>query len=121
MLKGKPWTTTTLSQVGGTAGLGVTFREETLSASTAPAAHRQHLKAAQALLRSLLPEAGSNIKGSWRSYEGLLDASGYAPRPTDFDDLIQILDVELRRHRIACRGDYFLPIRTESRLQPSPS
>ena len=56
---------TTLSQVGGTAGLGVTFGEETLMPSTAPAAHRQHLKAARALLRSLLPEAGSDIKGSW--------------------------------------------------------
>ena len=36
MLKGKPWTTATLSQVGGTEGLGVTFLEETFSAPRLP-------------------------------------------------------------------------------------
>ena len=77
MLKGKPWTTATLSQVGGTEGLGVTFLEETFSASTAPAAHRYHQQAAQAVLKALLPEAGSDIKGSRQSYEALLEASGY--------------------------------------------
>ena len=29
MMKGKPWTPATLKEVGGTAGLGVTFLEET--------------------------------------------------------------------------------------------
>ena len=82
MLKGKPWTAATLSQVGGTEGLGVTFLEETFSASTAPAAHRYHQKAAQAVLKALLPEAGSDIKGSRQSYEALLEASGYAPAAT---------------------------------------
>ena len=96
MLKGKPWTTATLSQVGGTEGLGVTFLEETFSASTAPAAHRYHQKAAQAVLRALLPEAGSDIKGSRQSYEALLASSGYAQRPGEFSDLIQILDSEIR-------------------------
>ena len=96
MLKGKPWTTATLSQVGGTEGLGVTFLEETFSASTAPAAHRYHQKAAQAVLKALLPEAGSDIKGSRQSYEALLEASGYAQRPNEFGDLIQILDSEIR-------------------------
>ena len=84
MLKGKPWTTATLSQVGGTEGLGVTFLEETFSASTAPAAHRYHQQAAQAVLKALLPEAGSDIKGSRQSYEALLEASGYAQRPDEF-------------------------------------
>ena len=96
MIKGKPWTTATLSQVGGTEGLGVTFLEETFSASTAPAAHRLHQKAAQAVLKALLPEAGTDIKGSRQSYEALLEASGYAQRPGDFDDLLQILDSEIR-------------------------
>ena len=96
MLKGKPWMTATLSQVGGTEGLGVTLLEETFSASTAPAAHRYQQKAAQAVLKALLPEAGSDIKGSRQSYEALLDASGYAQRPSEFGDLIQTLDSEIR-------------------------
>ena len=64
MLKGKPWTTATLAQVGGTEGLGVTFLEETFSAATAPASHRHHQKkAVQAVLKALLPEVGTDIKG----------------------------------------------------------
>ena len=31
-----------------------------------------------------------------RSRQELLEASGYANRPKDFDDLIRILDLELR-------------------------
>ena len=37
MMKGKAWTPATLKEVGGTKGVGVTFLEETFSASTASA------------------------------------------------------------------------------------
>ena len=47
MMKGKPWTPATLKEVGGTKGVGVTFLEETFSASTAPPEHRYHQKAAR--------------------------------------------------------------------------
>lgn len=96
MLKGKPWTPATLKEVGGTAGVGVTFLEETFSASTAPPEHRYHQKAARAVLKTLLPESGTQIKGLMRSREELLEASGYAGRPDEFNDLIHILDRELR-------------------------
>ena len=96
MMKGKPWTPSTLKEVGGTKGVGVTFLEETFSASTAPPEHRLHQKAAQAVLKALLPESGTDIKGQMRSRQELLEASGYANRPRDFDDLIHILDPELR-------------------------
>ena len=43
-----------------------------------------------------MPETGSDIKGHMRSYVELLEASGYASRPKDFDDLIRILDNEIR-------------------------
>ena len=55
MVKGKPWTPATLREVGGTQGVGVTFLEETFSAATAPPEHRLHQKAAQAVLKALLP------------------------------------------------------------------
>jgi eukaryotic-like serine/threonine-protein kinase len=96
MMKGKPWTPSSLKAVGGTAGVGVTFLEETFSAATAPPEHRYHQKAARAVLKALLPESGRDIKGHMRSYAELLEASGYGSRPKDFDDLIRILDSEIR-------------------------
>jgi formylglycine-generating enzyme required for sulfatase activity/tetratricopeptide (TPR) repeat protein len=96
MVKGKPWTPATLTAVGGTEGIGLTFLEETFSARAAPPEHRLHQKAAQAVLKALLPESGTDIKGQMRSRQELLEASGYSNRPGDFDDLIHILDAELR-------------------------
>jgi serine/threonine protein kinase/formylglycine-generating enzyme required for sulfatase activity/energy-coupling factor transporter ATP-binding protein EcfA2 len=96
MMKGKPWTLAALKEVGGAEGVGMTFLEETFSASTAPPEHRYHQKAARAVLKALLPESGSNIKGHMRSHAELLAASGYADRPKDFDDLLRILDGEIR-------------------------
>jgi hypothetical protein len=96
MMKGKPWTLAALKEVGGTEGIGVTFLEETFSAPAAPPAHRYHQKAARAVLQALLPESGSDLKGHMRSHAELLEASGYGSRPKDFDDLLRILDGELR-------------------------
>ncbi len=96
MVRGKPWTPAALKDLGGTEGIGLTFLEETFSAPTAPPEHRLHQKAAQRVLRALLPDSGTDIKGQMRSRQELLEASGYANRPRDFDDLIHILDPELR-------------------------
>ena len=96
MMKGKPWTPATLQEVGGAQGIGVTFLEETFGAATAPPEHRYHQKAARGVLKALLPESGTDIKGHMRSYAELLDAAGYGSRPKDFDDLIRILDGEIR-------------------------
>jgi hypothetical protein len=96
LVKGKPWTPTTLRAVGGMEGLGVTFLEETFAVSTAPLQHRLHQKAAQAVLQALLPETGADIKGSLRSHQDLLATSGYASRPRELDALLRILDGELR-------------------------
>jgi eukaryotic-like serine/threonine-protein kinase len=96
MMKGKPWAPATLKEVGGTEGVGVTFLEETFGAATAPPEHRFHQKAARAVLKALLPESGTDIKGAMRSHAELLQASGYAGRPKDFDDLLRTLDGETR-------------------------
>ncbi len=96
MVKGKPWTPATLRDVGGAQGVGLTFLEDTFSAATAPPEHRLHQKAAQAVLKALLPPSGTDIKGQMRSEAELREASGYSSRPRDFGDLIGILDPELR-------------------------
>jgi serine/threonine protein kinase len=96
MMKGKPWTPASLRAVGGTEGVGVTFLEETFSSPQAHPKHRLHQKGAQAVLRALLPEAGTDIKGQLRSEQELREAAAYSARPRDFAELMHILDAELR-------------------------
>jgi hypothetical protein len=96
MMKGKVWTPATLKEIGGMEGVGVTFLEETFSATTAPPKHRYHQKAARAVLKALLPDAGTDIMGHMRSQQELQEASGHASRPKDFADLIRILDSDRR-------------------------
>jgi eukaryotic-like serine/threonine-protein kinase len=95
MVKGKPWTRATLREVGGTEGIGVSFLEESFNAPQANPKHRLHQKAAQAVLEALLPTTGADIKLRMRSEEELREASGYADRSRDFDDVIRMLDQEL--------------------------
>ncbi|MDB5386947.1 MAG: stkP 5, partial [Planctomycetaceae bacterium] len=96
MVKNKPWTPATLKTVGGTEGVGVAFLEETFSAPAAPPERRYHQKAAKAVLKALLPDAGTDIKGQMRPRSELLKAANYTHRPQDFDDLLHMLDSEIR-------------------------
>jgi serine/threonine protein kinase/formylglycine-generating enzyme required for sulfatase activity len=96
MIKGKTWSPASLEALGGTEGVGVTFLEETFSSLAANPKHRLHQRAARAVLKALLPESGADIKGHMRSFQELLEVSGYLSRPKDFEDLIRILDGELR-------------------------
>lgn len=96
MVKGKAWVPATLEDVGGTEGVGVNFLEETFISREANPEHRLHQQAAREVLKALLPEVGSDIKGHMRSHQELLAASGYQNRPGEFNDLLRILDGELR-------------------------
>src|SRR5262249_5648467 len=58
--------------------------------------HRLHQKAAQVVLKALLPQAGTDIRGHMRSQQELLEASGYLHRPKDFEELLRVLDSETR-------------------------
>jgi hypothetical protein len=96
MVKARPWEPATLKAVGGTEGVGAAFLEESFSAASANPRHRLHSKAARGVLRALLPEQGTDIKGSMRSAAELEAGSGYAGRPREFADLLHVLDGELR-------------------------
>jgi serine/threonine protein kinase/formylglycine-generating enzyme required for sulfatase activity len=96
MMKSRPWTPAALKEVGGAAGVGVAFLEETFCSAAAAPPHRLHQQAARALLKALLPEQGTDIKGHLRSGEELRQACGYGNRPQDFAALLRILDAELR-------------------------
>ncbi|MEZ6127570.1 MAG: protein kinase [Planctomycetaceae bacterium] len=96
MVKSKPWIPQTLVRVGGTQGIGVNFLEETFHGRDANPDHRLHAEAVREVLKALLPEVGSDIKGHMRSHGELQQACGYQNRPDDFDDLVRILDGQLR-------------------------
>ena len=96
MIKGRSWSSTTLRQMGGAEGIGVSFLQTTFDGPTALTKERVHDQGARAVLSALLPEKGSDIKGRMQSRSHLLAASGYSNRSADFDDLLQLLDSELR-------------------------
>jgi eukaryotic-like serine/threonine-protein kinase len=96
MLKDKPWSPATLKDMRGLEGIGAKFLEESLDGTVANPEHRLHAQAARLVLRALLPYGAADIKGHMRSYQELLEASGYARRPGDFDTLLAILGTDLR-------------------------
>ena len=59
----------------------MTFLEEKFSSPQANPEHRLHQKAAQTVLKSLLPVTGIDIKGQMRSEGELQAASGYIDAP----------------------------------------
>lgn len=96
MMKSKPWTIETLKLVGGAGGVGLKFLEETFSSSSAPLSYRYHEAAARELLRHLLPAPGQSIRGHTKTKEELNIASGYPLGSKDFEELLTILDNEVR-------------------------
>ena len=95
IMKDETWTLETLSTVLGKEGLVFTFLDRTFSGVRAKPNHKQHKKAATAVLESLLPEIGSDIKREV-ARQRLLEASGYDRDIEKFHELLRILDNELR-------------------------
>ena len=95
MVKGKAWTSDVFQELGGQEGVGVGFLDESLGAA-APASRRPHLRAAINVLHSLLPERGEMLKLRQRSRKEPVEASGYDRQPVAFEELLHILDQELR-------------------------
>jgi formylglycine-generating enzyme required for sulfatase activity len=96
MMKGKLWVPKTIEDVGGISGVGVTFLEETFGQKHAPIQYRQHQEAVRGLLSALLPASGTDIKGSMQSVDSLKKAAGYEDKPREFEELMEILDKNLR-------------------------
>jgi serine/threonine protein kinase/formylglycine-generating enzyme required for sulfatase activity len=96
MLKGRQWTPDTLTQVGGPTGVGVAFLEDSFDRSTANPTHFAYRSEAMAVLKALLPEAGRQIRGYSRSKRELQTVAGLDLRPADYDQLLQVLDEDLR-------------------------
>jgi formylglycine-generating enzyme required for sulfatase activity len=96
MIKRNSWTRTTLSDAGGPEGLVISYLEKAFGSRYGkPAPHHAHERAAQAVLRDLLPGPGSNLRGHMRSERELWEASGFVDRES-FLNLIGVLDRETR-------------------------
>ncbi|MFM8223508.1 MAG: hypothetical protein ACKOJF_31790, partial [Planctomycetaceae bacterium] len=96
IFKHRPWTPAELLEVRGAEGVGRVFLEETFQADQAQPRYRRHAGGAQRVLTALLPEVGSDITGPHRTEGELIEAAGYSDRPEDVQELLQILDQELR-------------------------
>jgi eukaryotic-like serine/threonine-protein kinase len=95
MVKGQAWTPVTLHDVGGSRGLGVKFLDKAFG-DGAPPYRRIHQRAAREVLDRLLPASGVDIKGRVHSRSELLVASGYAEKLDDFEELVRVLDSEMK-------------------------
>ena len=96
LLRAKRWTPATLRTLGGVESIGATILDQAFSASSDHPENRAHRRAAREVLAKLLPERGVAIKGHMVARERLLDASGYADRPAEFEHLMALLDYQLR-------------------------
>ena len=96
MFKSRPWTTAELKSVGGAQGVGQKFMEETFGSGSASRRYQMQRDSAQAVLGALLPESGSDIRGSMKSESDLLAAAKLENRPDKFKDLLKSLDQELK-------------------------
>ena len=94
MMKHKSWDVDTLRKLGGTAGVGVSYLNDSFGAQSNPK-FRLHQQAAQRVLRSLLPAAGMEVNVNNKSYSDLKADSKYRD-DSKFEELIQILDTELK-------------------------
>lgn len=95
MVKSKPWKPHTLTQLGGVKGVGVTFLEESFGRS-APSRNRIFQKPIRAILSSLLPSDETEIRAQAQSRTNLLSISGCARFEKQFEEVLRILDLELR-------------------------
>ncbi|MFK7737218.1 MAG: protein kinase [Pirellulaceae bacterium] len=96
IMKSRPWTLASLEEVGGPEGVGRKFLESTFEGPSTPLAYRYHGRAARAVLRKLLPEAGGTIRDYTRSATELSQAAGYPLHSPDFSELLSLLDNEVR-------------------------
>ena len=96
MFKDRDWSREELKKVGGVQGVGETFLESTFGSESNSKKYQLQKNAAQAVLSELLPDTGTDIRGSMKSEADLRQAAGMENRPERFKELIDTLDNELK-------------------------
>ncbi len=90
------WNPTTLRQMGGVHGVGISFLDTIFNSSSSHRKHRAHRHAARSVLADLCPEPEETLLDGARTYGRLLDVSGYADNPQRFEELLGILNHRVR-------------------------
>ena len=96
MIKSKSWEMKSIRAVGGVEGLGVQFLEELFVRQSAPNLCKAYEFEVRKVLQALLPKQDASIKGASLSLQEMAKVSGYDLASREFQQLIQILDKELR-------------------------
>lgn len=96
MVRDKPWEPATLQKIGGFAGVGVAFLDETFTSHRSDMRYKIHERAARRLMKALLPAIDSEIRGARKTVSELRVATGYQHEHRQFDALLRMLDSELR-------------------------
>ncbi|MGB7345886.1 MAG: protein kinase [Pirellulaceae bacterium] len=104
MLKNRSWEGNSRLFSDGGVDLGMRFFEETFESESTSRRIRAHADGTLRVLRAVLPDSGSRIKGAVQSEDELFQASGYRDR-TLFRELISILDRELHLITPTDRGE----------------
>ncbi len=94
--KNKSWEVNTLSRIGNSKNIGIAFLEQVLGSGAGNPKYRFFRKPILAVLESLLPDPGIEIKGNLRSRQDLAQAAKLPHDSSDFDTVLKILDNELR-------------------------
>ena len=95
MMKNREWTLKSLDETGGLEGVGMNFLEASF-VSNCPLPNRVHLPAIKGILKALLPDVKTDIKGRMRSSDELAFAAGYEDRPEDLATVLNILDTDTK-------------------------
>lgn len=96
MVKGKPWIPETLKEVGGAEGIGARFLDETFCGRNAQSQYRLLQESVREVLKALLPNEGTNIKGHLKSHDELRKATVSCRNPNEFNEILRVLDGELK-------------------------
>lgn len=96
MFREREWTPGELRQVGGVAGTGERFLEATFGPSSRHKLFRMQRDAAQRVLETLLPSAGTDIRGAMKLERDLIAAAKLQNQSEQFGELIKSLDGKLK-------------------------
>lgn len=90
------WTPAGLRRIGGVQGAGVTALRSAFSSSSSHRNYCRHYQAARAVLAELCPPSTSCRSELSCENQRLLEVSGYADSPREFEELMSILNHRLR-------------------------
>lgn len=96
LVRQREWEPRTLQELGGAEGAGVAYLESVFEGRGANPALRMQSEAARRLLRVMLPAGQLVIRGSARTLEELRAASGLGLGDGRFEQLMNVLDRDLR-------------------------